>query len=79
MGFLLMGFIGYFIKLIHIPINNIIVYDLFSCFGSAPYQSLIDILRIEEPPKCYTPRLKNNNIDQVMFGLYFLHIKEILS
>lgn len=26
MGFLLMGFIGYFIKLIHIPINNIIVY-----------------------------------------------------
>jgi protein transport protein SEC61 subunit gamma-like protein len=25
MGFLLMGFIGYFIKLIHIPINNIIV------------------------------------------------------
>jgi protein transport protein SEC61 subunit gamma-like protein len=25
MGFVLMGFIGYFIKLIHIPINNIIV------------------------------------------------------
>lgn len=26
MGFLMMGFIAYFIKLIHIPINNIIVY-----------------------------------------------------
>ena len=26
MGLVLMGFIGYFIKLIHIPINNIIVY-----------------------------------------------------
>ncbi|KAJ1939693.1 Protein transport protein Sec61 subunit gamma [Linderina macrospora] len=25
MGFLVMGFIGYFAKLIHIPINNIIV------------------------------------------------------
>ncbi|KAJ3079621.1 Sec61p translocation complex subunit [Quaeritorhiza haematococci] len=25
MGFLLMGFIGFFVKLIHIPINNIIV------------------------------------------------------
>ncbi|KAJ1982773.1 Protein transport protein Sec61 subunit gamma [Dimargaris xerosporica] len=24
-GFLVMGFIGYFVKLIHIPINNIIV------------------------------------------------------
>jgi hypothetical protein len=26
MGFILMGFIGFFVKLIHIPINNIIVY-----------------------------------------------------
>ena len=25
-GFLLMGFIGYIVKLIHIPINNIIMY-----------------------------------------------------
>ncbi|KAJ3312300.1 Protein transport protein Sec61 subunit gamma [Boothiomyces sp. JEL0838] len=25
MGFVLMGFIGFFVKLIHIPINNIIV------------------------------------------------------
>ncbi|KAI8927910.1 hypothetical protein BC831DRAFT_450939 [Entophlyctis helioformis] len=25
MGFILMGFIGFFVKLIHIPINNIIV------------------------------------------------------
>ena len=25
-GFVLMGFIGFFVKLIHIPINNIIVY-----------------------------------------------------
>ncbi|KAG4103043.1 SecE-domain-containing protein [Neocallimastix lanati (nom. inval.)] len=25
MGFFIMGFIGYFVKLIHIPINNIIV------------------------------------------------------
>ncbi|BEI82161.1 hypothetical protein CcaverHIS002_0300290 [Cutaneotrichosporon cavernicola] len=24
-GFLVMGFIGYFVKLIHIPINNILV------------------------------------------------------
>jgi len=24
-GFLIMGFIGYFVKLIHIPINNIII------------------------------------------------------
>jgi protein transport protein SEC61 subunit gamma-like protein len=26
MGFFLMGFIGFFVKLLHIPINNIIVY-----------------------------------------------------
>ena len=26
-GFVIMGFIGFFVKLIHIPINNIIVYD----------------------------------------------------
>ncbi|MBN3270517.1 SC61G protein, partial [Polyodon spathula] len=26
-GFAIMGFIGFFVKLIHIPINNIIVYD----------------------------------------------------
>src|SRR5439155_22377094 len=26
MGFLVMGFIGFFVKLIHIPINNILVY-----------------------------------------------------
>jgi protein transport protein SEC61 subunit gamma-like protein len=25
-GFLIMGFIGFFVKLVHIPINNIIVY-----------------------------------------------------
>ncbi|KAI8845638.1 hypothetical protein BJ741DRAFT_585395 [Chytriomyces cf. hyalinus JEL632] len=25
MGFVIMGFIGFFVKLIHIPINNIIV------------------------------------------------------
>ena len=25
-GFFMMGFIGFFVKLIHIPINNIIVY-----------------------------------------------------
>ncbi|KDN44364.1 protein translocase SEC6 [Tilletiaria anomala UBC 951] len=25
MGFVVMGFIGYFVKLIHIPINNILV------------------------------------------------------
>jgi protein transport protein SEC61 subunit gamma-like protein len=25
MGFFLMGFIGFFVKLLHIPINNIIV------------------------------------------------------
>ena len=25
-GFAMMGFIGFFVKLIHIPINNIIVY-----------------------------------------------------
>lgn len=25
-GFAIMGFIGFFVKLIHIPINNIIVY-----------------------------------------------------
>ncbi|CAO1632058.1 unnamed protein product [Jaminaea pallidilutea] len=25
MGFVIMGFIGYFVKLIHIPINNILV------------------------------------------------------
>ncbi len=24
MGFVIMGFIGYFVKLIHIPINNIV-------------------------------------------------------
>lgn len=27
LGFLVMGAIGYFVKLIHIPINNIIVYE----------------------------------------------------
>lgn len=25
-GFAIMGFIGFFVKLVHIPINNIIVY-----------------------------------------------------
>jgi protein transport protein SEC61 subunit gamma-like protein len=25
LGFLMMGFIGFFVKIIHIPINNIIV------------------------------------------------------
>lgn len=30
MGFLVMGFIGFFVKLIHIPINNILVYVLSS-------------------------------------------------
>ncbi|KAL4799795.1 translocon subunit SSS1 [Aspergillus undulatus] len=25
MGFLIMGFIGYFVKLIHIPVNNVLV------------------------------------------------------
>jgi len=29
-GFCIMGFIGFFVKLIHIPINNIIVYVLDS-------------------------------------------------
>lgn len=28
-GFFVMGFIGFFVKLIHIPINNIIVYAIF--------------------------------------------------
>ena len=28
-GFLIMGFIGFFVKLVHIPINNIIVYRLY--------------------------------------------------
>ncbi|KAJ3998509.1 hypothetical protein F5050DRAFT_1744285 [Lentinula boryana] len=28
-GFAVMGFIGYFVKLIHIPINNILVYVFF--------------------------------------------------
>lgn len=28
-GFFIMGFIGYFVKLIHIPINNIIVYVIY--------------------------------------------------
>ena len=28
-GFFIMGFIGYFVKLIHIPINNIIVYVVY--------------------------------------------------
>ncbi|KAF7307062.1 Protein transport protein Sec61 subunit gamma [Mycena indigotica] len=27
-GFAVMGFIGYFVKLIHIPINNILVYAM---------------------------------------------------
>lgn len=27
-GFALMGFIGFFVKLIHIPINNLLVYVL---------------------------------------------------
>ncbi|KAJ3808297.1 SecE/Sec61-gamma subunits of protein translocation complex [Lentinula aff. lateritia] len=29
-GFAVMGFIGYFVKLIHIPINNILVYVSFT-------------------------------------------------
>lgn len=32
MGFVIMGLIGYTIKLVHIPINNIIVYDITSIF-----------------------------------------------
>nr|CAG8493337.1 4089_t:CDS:2 [Entrophospora candida]CAG8507486.1 15630_t:CDS:2 [Entrophospora candida] len=30
MGFFVMGFIGFFVKLVHIPINNILVYVLSS-------------------------------------------------
>ncbi|KAJ3866101.1 SecE/Sec61-gamma subunits of protein translocation complex [Lentinula novae-zelandiae] len=33
-GFAVMGFIGYFVKLIHIPINNILVYDSFTAYYS---------------------------------------------
>ena len=29
-GFAIMGFIGFFVKLIHIPINNIIVWVIFT-------------------------------------------------
>ena len=29
-GFLIMGFLGFFVKLIHMPINNIIVYAALS-------------------------------------------------
>lgn len=28
-GFLIMGFIGFAVKLVHIPINNILVFSLF--------------------------------------------------
>ncbi|ELU11116.1 hypothetical protein CAPTEDRAFT_226457 [Capitella teleta] len=35
-GFAIMGFIGFFVKLIHIPINNIIVFQIF-VNHSAPY------------------------------------------
>lgn len=36
-GFAIMGFIGFFVKLIHIPINNIIVSVSVSCiFRSRP-------------------------------------------
>ena len=31
-GFCIMGFIGFFVKLIHIPINNIIVYVYYFLF-----------------------------------------------
>ena len=30
-GFAIMGFIGFFVKLIHIPVNNIIVWVKFFC------------------------------------------------
>ncbi|KAH7880945.1 SecE/Sec61-gamma subunits of protein translocation complex [Lentinula edodes] len=32
-GFAVMGFIGYFVKLIHIPINNILVYVSFTVYN----------------------------------------------
>ncbi|KAJ3758004.1 hypothetical protein EV360DRAFT_44843 [Lentinula raphanica] len=35
-GFAVMGFIGYFVKLIHIPINNILVYVLFTPYSVTP-------------------------------------------
>ena len=46
-GFAIMGFIGFFVKLIHIPINNIIVYvfSLFilSCSNSIATMHYVDI------------------------------------
>jgi protein transport protein SEC61 subunit gamma-like protein len=32
-GFVMMGAIGYTVKLVHIPINNIIVYDIIVTFN----------------------------------------------
>ncbi|CAJ0766501.1 13799_t:CDS:2 [Entrophospora sp. SA101] len=35
MGFFVMGFIGFFVKLVHIPINNILVYVLSSFYNKS--------------------------------------------
>ncbi|CAJ0760288.1 17233_t:CDS:2 [Entrophospora sp. SA101] len=35
MGFFVMGFIGFFVKLVHIPINNILVYVLTSFYNKS--------------------------------------------
>lgn len=51
MGFLVMGFIGFAVKLIHIPINNIIVYVLplhlciFACSPAARVRRRGDLKR----------------------------------
>ncbi|WWD17451.1 protein translocase SEC61 complex gamma subunit, archaeal and eukaryotic [Kwoniella shandongensis] len=39
-GFAVMGFIGFFVKLIHIPINNILVYVSPPLLFHAPYPVL---------------------------------------
>ena len=49
MGILLMGFIGYFIKLVHIPINYIIVYVLL------PSSKPVLTVQIVAPKSCDPP------------------------
>ncbi|KAG6901471.1 hypothetical protein C0995_011491 [Termitomyces sp. Mi166 len=45
-GFGVMGFIGYFVKLIHIPINNILVYVLSSLDASIAHTPPVEVHKL---------------------------------
>jgi len=64
-GFAIMGFIGFFVKLIHIPINNIIVYVLFFSWR--------DFLNF------FNKYIKEFTVWNIRVGAFIFHFKKNLN